>query len=103
MATLEELVESMMKESPVDFRNTIFMPSESVSCRTGSRLHRKKGAVCSALIFLGLWRARVNAAKLRGLSAPMLWEEQPFTTSCCPPCRLAVHFTHEVQDRISHG
>lgn len=29
MATLDELVQSMMKESPVDFRSIIFMPSES--------------------------------------------------------------------------
>lgn len=29
MSTLEELVEAMMTESPIDFRNTIFMPSES--------------------------------------------------------------------------
>jgi len=31
MATLDELVKNMLQESPVDFRNIIFMPSESVS------------------------------------------------------------------------
>jgi hypothetical protein len=30
MATLDELVKSMLAESPVDFRSIIFMPSESV-------------------------------------------------------------------------